>query len=261
MDLLRGLIAEYPDEPSYQLFMAHTERDLANTLQSTFDRRAEAEEMLCQAATIHGTLVEKYPESEQYLLEQARYFHESGYFHYIAAQSDEAERDYRRALKIFQRVEKQFPHETNCQTEQAFVHNSLGVLYRSNWQLAEAEQAHRSALQLLESQHGGQTDLRASERLRSLGRLAMLLWSRGEQLEAERYLRRSWPQQRRPFRNILTLPGHARSSVYFSGTLEGCRKQWADLKKPRSYTAVPRKTKITWLPKLLILPNFNWTRR
>src|SRR5262249_14106795 len=188
IDLLRGLIAEFPGEFTYRILLGEVQRGLGTVIRSRFDRQPEAGALLQQALDCYQALVSEFPERLDCLMELAGTYHELGYFHYSTDKADEAEQDYRRALELYQRAETQFPESSHTRTQRAFVYNSRGVLLRSMWRLAEAEAAHRDALKLLGEQTEGETRPSSRERLPGLRRLGILLWGEGQQEEAGRYL-------------------------------------------------------------------------
>src|SRR5262249_34348082 len=139
IDLLRGLIAEFPGEPTYRTLLGQVKRGLGTVIRSRFDQHPEAEELLRQGLDCYQALVSEFPERVDRLMELAGTYHELGYFQYSTGQTREAEQDYGRALELDQRAEVQFPEGSHTRAQRAFVHNSLGVLLRSTWRLAEAE--------------------------------------------------------------------------------------------------------------------------
>jgi len=189
MHLLVGLTTEFPAEPAYRILLGQVQRGLGAVIRARFGRHPEVEELLRHALDCYQALASEFPERLDCLMELAGTYHELGYFHYSTGQADEAEQDYRRALKLYERAEAQSSQGRHTRAQRAVVYNSLGVLLRSMWRLAEAEAAHRNALKLLDDPAKEGKRQSSSERLRGLGRLAILLWWKGQQEEAERYLR------------------------------------------------------------------------
>jgi serine/threonine protein kinase/Flp pilus assembly protein TadD len=188
--LLSDLASAFPSNLTYRTLLASAEDGLGGLLRSAFIRQKEAEDLLLSSVALRESIVNESPGESEPLCELAGSFHHLGYLYYQSARAAEAELNYRKALDIYLKMSASFP-KADTRDEQAQVCNSLGVLLQSMWRLPEAEQAHRRALQLIESRAAG--DARAikdhPERLRTLSRLATLWWLTGRPEEAERGLR------------------------------------------------------------------------
>jgi Flp pilus assembly protein TadD len=100
----------------------------------------------------------------------------------------EAEKAYRQALQLYERLVAEHPQVPQYRQELATTHNNLGVLLQATGRVADAEKAYRQALQLRErlvAEHPQVPEYR-QELATTHNNLGVLLQATGRVAEAEK---------------------------------------------------------------------------
>jgi tetratricopeptide (TPR) repeat protein len=94
--------------------------------------------------------VAEHPQVPQYRQELAMTHNNLGLLLQATGRVAEAEKAYRQALQLYERLVAEHPQVPQYRQELAMTHNNLGVLLKATGRADEAEKAHRQALQLRE---------------------------------------------------------------------------------------------------------------
>jgi eukaryotic-like serine/threonine-protein kinase len=142
LELLEKLLAQFPAEPRYCQEVANVCSILGSSLRQSFGRPGEAEPFLRRALDLCEKSVAEFPTDAGCRQELARSCHTLGYQLWDAGRLPEAEQFLQRALVHWDKA------ASKVGTAQCY--NSLGLLFRTQGKLAEAEQVHRTALDLVQ---------------------------------------------------------------------------------------------------------------
>jgi tetratricopeptide (TPR) repeat protein len=94
--------------------------------------------------------VAEHPQVPEYRQELAMTHNNLGNLLQATGRVAEAEKAYRQALQLRERLVAEHPQVPQYRQELATTHNNLGVLLQATGRVAEAEKAYRQALQLRE---------------------------------------------------------------------------------------------------------------
>lgn len=137
------LVAKLPKEPEYGTQLVHSHFRLG--LLVLADNPAEAEKVLRQAMALKAKLAAGSPEKPE--LWPDLYL---GDVLWTAQRRPGAEHTIRQLLDIYERLAGEFPTVRVCRGELGRCYNHLGLTLAASGRLAEAEQAHRQAVNLYE---------------------------------------------------------------------------------------------------------------
>jgi tetratricopeptide (TPR) repeat protein len=180
LELLDKLLAQFPAEPRYRQEVANVCLHLGSSLRQSFGRPGEAEPYLRRAVDLWEKSVAEFPTDAGCRQELARSCHHLGYQLWDAGRLPEAEQFFHQALVHWDKVASK--------VGQAQCYNSLGLLCRTQGKLVEAEQAHRTALALLQDPPLPDHVSR-SEQARSHAHLGIVLERKNRFAEAEAAVR------------------------------------------------------------------------
>jgi len=146
LDLFEKLLSEFPARREYREATAAVCAELGTRLRTDFGRSDAGERYLRRALELWQKLNVENPDNESYRHGQAHVCHDLGYVLWDLGQLAEAEKQFRCVLVEWDKLDS----AKRPALERAQAHNSLGLLLRTKGRLAEAEQAHRAALALLQ---------------------------------------------------------------------------------------------------------------
>ena len=184
LELFEQLEAVAPANSTYRLAAAQATAALAYSL-SYPALGPESEGLYVRAVARWQKLSEEMPAHRAALASTQESL---GYWYWGNGRTEEAERAYRAALRVYDELTAQAGTSSPHQYAQAHTLNSLGLLLRLAGRPQEAVDAHHRALDLL-NQAPNQTLSR--ERARTLGHLGLAQWRCGQPAEAERFLRQA----------------------------------------------------------------------
>ncbi len=148
LELFEKLLAEFPADARYRCAVAAACHDLGTHLRTDFSRPAEGERYLGRALQLRRKLTTEDSADQNYRHDLAVSCHSLGYLLWDLGRSTEAEELFREAVAQWGKLGPRLASSTALGRAQA--HNSLGLLLRSSGRPADAAEAHRAALALVQ---------------------------------------------------------------------------------------------------------------
>jgi serine/threonine protein kinase/Flp pilus assembly protein TadD len=139
--VLRPLVQEFPGIASYEHELARCQYLLGKSLSTR--RPGDAEEFLTGALVIREKQVKEAPEVQAHQEDLARCLNSLAFIQKNAGQFAEAEKRYRRALAIRQRLNERFPDQPSIWIDLASSYTQLGDLLHQLRRLPEAAESYR----------------------------------------------------------------------------------------------------------------------
>ena len=179
-----------------------------------------------------------WPEKDE--AAQANALNERGLGHLARGELDEAERMFRKALAIFERVAHQEGIAVAC--------SNLGLIYQTRGKLDEAERMHRKAL-AIEERLGLQEGM-----AESYNNLGTIYQTRGKLDEADQMYRKSLDISERLGLQVLTANQYGNLGIIYEmrGKLDEAREFWMKARDLYARIGMPHEVKEVqgWLDEL-----------
>jgi tetratricopeptide (TPR) repeat protein len=156
--LRKGLVRDDPADPQYQFNLVQSYLNLGDFFQRD-GRPQEGIQAFREAMPLVTALARDHPTVADYQTYLAKFHHNLAVLYYNVGANDpqwharevkEAERGFREAWTIWQRLAKKHPSRTEYQVELARCQRNLGSLYRLTGRPQEAKEAFDQALALWE---------------------------------------------------------------------------------------------------------------
>jgi serine/threonine protein kinase/tetratricopeptide (TPR) repeat protein len=145
VDLLKGLVADFPAAPDYRAALAESCLTLGDQLMFGSGRNQEAEPILRRALVLFQKLAAEFPDTPAYRARQARVRRSLASVEALLGRARNAEEEYRSGLALADQLADQFPTEPGYRDLQAEILDGLaGALVRKDPQ--EAEKLFRKVL-------------------------------------------------------------------------------------------------------------------
>jgi tetratricopeptide (TPR) repeat protein len=209
LPLLKGLVAEFPDNPSFRNDLAHVHRAIGVVWLST-PRRKEAERHWREALLLREGLVADFPNRPEYRRDLASLLNGLGSLLITNGRLEEATRNYERARQLIQGLIDQYPREREYRFSLARVQTNLANLLAERGQREESMQVSRENLEVLERLvKDFPENVQYRQTLASnYGNFGGVLRSAGKPEEAKKVFEKSLTLQQRLASDFPQVPGY-----------------------------------------------------
>lgn len=147
LDLLKLLVAEFPDRSKYRQALSKTHGNLGILFEAT-GRPKESESAYREQLALKTRLVADFPDQPEFRLDLAKGHNNLGSLYFKAHRFTEAERAIREAVALKQRLVDDFPTSASFRQQLANSCNNLGHLLQETGRARPAESAYREAVAL-----------------------------------------------------------------------------------------------------------------